>query len=144
MFEKLFRRNRSVDIDRLIFDIAQHKRTEDYEAFCEVIVGRVFFLQIDPASTSGMPRGVPCRIKSTDRVRLTPLAKMQGLTLLPLYTSQEDKRLNDSYAEIEGLEAMRMVVKGIGVDGLLFQNQGQSWVVLKMDKIRWVLAKRGS
>jgi len=32
MFEKLLRRNRSVDIDRLIFDIAQYKRTEDYEA----------------------------------------------------------------------------------------------------------------
>jgi len=63
---------------------------------------------------------------------------MQDLTLLPLYTSQEDKRLNDSYGEIGGLEAMRMVVKGIGVDGLLFQNQGQSWVIVKMDKIRWV------
>jgi len=58
MFEKVFRRNRSVDIDRLIFDIAQYKRTEDYEAFCEVIVSRVFFLRIDPASTSGIPRGV--------------------------------------------------------------------------------------
>lgn len=77
-------------------------------------------------------------------MKLTPLAKMQGLTLLPLYTSQGDKRLNESYAEIEGLEAMRMVVKGIGVDGLLFQNQGQSWVVLNVDQIRCVLTKLGS
>ena len=28
MFKKLFRQNRSVDIDRLIFDIAEYKRTE--------------------------------------------------------------------------------------------------------------------
>jgi len=143
MFAKLFRRNRSAGIDRLIFDIAEYKKTADYEAFCEVVAGRVFFLHIDPASARGIPRGVPHRIKSTDSLRLAT-ANMQGLTLLPLYTSRDDERLKDSYAEIEGLEALRMVVKGVGVDGLLFQNQGQSWVVLNMAQVRQVLAKRGS
>lgn len=119
----------------------------NYEAFCEGIVGRVFFLQTDPASTSRMPRGVPYRIKSIDGVRLTPPAKMQDLNLLPLlYTSQEDKCLSDSHTEIEGLEAMRRVVKRIVWTDYSFKTKDnrQSWVVVKMDKIRRVLARRES
>ena len=88
-----------------------------------MLAGRVFFLQIDPASTSGMPRGVPYQIKSTNSMKLTGLANIQGLTLLPLYTSHPDKRLKGSYAEIHGLEALRMVVKCAGVD-YFFRTKG--------------------
>jgi hypothetical protein len=140
MFGKLFRQNKSVDIDRLIFDIAEYKRTADYETFYTLIGGRVFFVRVDPASTKGIPQGVPHKIKATDSLRLTGLAKIQGLTLLPLFTSAEDKRLQGSYAEIEGLEALRMALKTSGIDGVLFQNKEQSWVALKMDEIRHVLA----
>jgi len=140
MFETLFRRNESVDIDRLIFDISEHKRAKDYEVLCELIIKRVFFLRVDPTSTNGMPRGVRYSVKSTDSMKLTGLANIHGLTLLPLYTSLDDKRLQDSYAEIEGFEALRMATKCTGIDGVLFQNNGQSWVVLKMDQIKQVLA----
>jgi hypothetical protein len=140
MFETLLRRNKSVDMDRLIFDIAEHKRAKDYEVFCEVIIGRVFFLRVDPTSTNGMPRGVRYSVKSADSVKLTGLANIHGLTLLPLFTSPDDKRLQDSYAEIEGLEALRMAMNCTGIDGVLFQNKGQSWVVLKMVQIKRVLA----
>jgi hypothetical protein len=101
MFETLFRRNKSVDIDRLIFDISEHKRAKDYEVFCEVIIERVFLLRVDPTSTHGMPRGVRYSVKSTVSMKSTGLANIHGLTLLPLYTSLDDKRLQDSYAEIE-------------------------------------------
>jgi len=140
MFEKLFRRIKSVDIDRLIFDIAEYKRTADYEAFYTLIGGRVFFLRVDPASTKGIPQGVHYRIQSADSVRLTGLANIQGLTLLPLFTSSDDKRLQDSHAEIEGLEALRMALKTTGIDGVLFQNKEQSWVALKLDQVQHVLA----
>ncbi|HKF52233.1 MAG TPA: hypothetical protein VKB26_07965 [Candidatus Acidoferrales bacterium] len=141
MFETFFPRNRNVDIDRLIFDISEYKRTRDYEAFCHLIPGHVFFVRVDAASINEMPSGIAYRVKSSDRIKLTGLAKIQGLTLLPLYTSSDDKRLHDSYAEIEGLEALRMAVKGAGVEGILFQNKGQSWLVLKTDQIKQVLAK---
>jgi hypothetical protein len=140
MFGKLFRRTESVDIDRLIFDIAEYKRAADYETFYKLIGGRVFYLRVNPASTKGIPQGVPHKIKATDSLRLTGLAKIQGLTLLPLFTSAEDTRLQGIYAEIEGLEALRMALKTSGIDGVLFQNKEQSWVALKMDQIRQVLA----
>ncbi|HSY66822.1 MAG TPA: hypothetical protein VK829_19690 [Terriglobales bacterium] len=140
MFETLFRRNKSVDIDHLIFDIAEHKRAKDYEVFCEVIIGRVFFVRVDPTSTNGMPRGVRCSVKSADSMKLTGLANIHGLTLLPFYISPDDKRLHNSYAEIEGLEALRMAMKSNGINGVLFQNKGQSWVVLKKDQLKQVLA----
>ena len=141
MFEKLFGRNKSDDIDQLIFDIAEHKRTKDYEAFCKLLEGRVFFCQVDPASTTGMPKGVPYRAQANDAIKLPGLAKIKGLTLLPLYTSPSDQRLKNSYLEIEGLEALRMAVRGKGIDGLLFQNRRNSWVVLNMEQIKSVLAE---
>jgi hypothetical protein len=69
------------------------------------------------------------------------LAKVNRLTLLPLFTFQGDKRLKNSYLEIEGLEALRMAVRSTSIDGLLFQNRGDSWVVLNMEQIKSVLAK---
>ena len=144
MFEALFRRTKSAEIDRLIFDIAEYKRTRDYEAFCDLIAKRAFFLRIDPASTNGMPRGARYRIRSTDSMKLTGLTNIQGLTLLPLYTSPDDTRLQNGYAEIEGLEALRLAMKCTGIDGVLFQNKGQSWLVLKMDQIKEVVARYGN
>ena len=141
MFEKLFQRVDRLDVDRLIFDIAEYKRGRDYESFCQVIKNRVFFLRVDPASIDGLPRGVPHRIQSTDRVKLTGLANVQGLTLLPLYTCHGDKRLGESYVEVEGLAALRMAVQGIGIDGLLFQNREQSYVLLRLEQIRVLLSQ---
>jgi hypothetical protein len=142
VFEKLFRRNRTLDIDSLIFDIAEYKRSSDYEAFFKLLPDRVFFLRVDPQSTNAIPRGSPYRIKSTDALKATGLANMQGLTLLPLYTSSGDPRLHGSYAEIDGLEALRMALRTSGIDGVLFQNKEQSWLVLTMAQINQVLAKQ--
>jgi|HubBroStandDraft_2_1064218.scaffolds.fasta_scaffold54614_2 hypothetical protein len=54
MFETLFRRNKSLNTDRLILAIAEHKRAKDYKVFCEVIIGRVLFLRVDPTSANGV------------------------------------------------------------------------------------------
>jgi len=142
MFERLFDRNKSVDIDQLIFDIAEHKRAKDYEAFCKLLEGRVFFCQIDPASTPEIPRGVPYRTQGDNGLKATGLATINGLTLVPLYTFQGDARLKNSYIEIEGIEALRMAERGTGIDGLLFQNSRDSWVVLNIKQIKSLLAKR--
>ncbi len=89
MFEKLFGRNKTVvDIDQLIFDIAEHRRGKDYDAFCKLIKGRVFFCQVEPDSMTGIPKGVTYRTQASDAIKLPGLAKVKGLTLLPLYTFQ--------------------------------------------------------
>jgi hypothetical protein len=143
MFDRLLRRTTRVDIDRLIFDIAEHKRAKDYEAFSLLISGRAFFLRVDPESTIGIPRGVRYRITSSDSMKLTGLANIQGLRLLPLYTSSKDQRLQGYCAEIDGLEALRMALK-TGIDGLLFQNQGNSWVALNLSQVKEILTKLGN
>jgi len=73
---------------------------------------------------------------------MTGLTKVGGLTLLPLYTFHGDKRLNNSYCEIEGLEALRITMKAPDIDGVLFQNRQDSWVGLDKKKIEQVLAAR--
>jgi hypothetical protein len=141
MFEKLFGRNKSIDIDQLIFDLAEHKRAKDYETFCKLLKGRAFFCQVDPPSTTGLPSGLPYQIQRRDAIKLPGLAKIKGLALLPLYTFDGDQRLKNSYVKIEGLEALRMAVKATGIDGLLFQNRHDSWIVLNREQIKQLLAQ---
>lgn len=140
MFKTLFKRKASVDIDRLIFEIVEYQRSTDFEAFCDLIAGRQFSLRIDPDSMIGLPRGVTYRTKSTDSVKVS-IADIEGLTLVPLFTACDDKRLHGSYVGIEGLEALRMAMKSTEIDGVLFQNKEESWVALTIDEIKQVLAK---
>jgi hypothetical protein len=140
MFKTLFKRNASVDIDRLIFELAEYERSADFEVFCDLIAGREFYLRVDPASMKRLPRGVTYQTKSTDSVKVST-ATIEGLTLVGLFTTCDDKRLRGSYVGIEGLEGLRMVMKCTGADGVLFQNKEDSWVVLTTDAIKQVLAK---
>ena len=141
MLKTLFQPKKRLDIDHLIFEIVENKNPADYEAFCQLITERVFFVRIDAESAKQLPKGVPYRVQPMDNVKLTGLANVQGLKLLPLCTSSADKRLQGSYAEIEGLEALRMATKSAGIDGVLFQNNAQSWLVLKAGQIRQILDK---
>jgi hypothetical protein len=131
-----------MDIDELIFEIAEHKRDQDYQSFFKLIKGRSFFCPVDPASTAGIPQGSPYQVKAGDGIRV-PFTNISGLKLIPLFTTQGDQRLAKGYFEIEGLEALRMATRAAGVHGVLFQNKDYSWVGLDQKKIKWVLDTYG-
>ncbi|HTD24719.1 MAG TPA: hypothetical protein VK738_18830 [Terriglobales bacterium] len=132
-----------MDIDQLIFEIAEHKRDSDYESFFKLLKGRPFFCPVDPATIAGIPKGSSYRVQANDAIRI-PFANINGVKLVPLFTFQGDKRLAKGYFEIEGLEALRMATKAPGIDGVLFQNKDNSWVGLDLKKIKWILATYGA
>lgn len=140
MFEKLFRRKLNIDIDQLIFDIAEQHRKKDYNLFVTLVKEGVFFCKVDPASVRDLPEG-QYTVQAGDDMKLTGLASIQGMRLLPLYTSRSDTRLGNSYVGLTGKEALRMVLKTKDIDGLLFQNASVSWVVLQRQQVQDVLAK---
>jgi hypothetical protein len=71
------------------------------------------------------------------------LASINGLKLVPLFTSESDERLSAGRFAIEGLEALSMALKAAGTDGVLFQNNRDSWVGVDKERIRQVLAQHG-
>jgi hypothetical protein len=95
---------------------------------------------VDPASMKGLPRGVRYQTKSSDSVK-ADAATIEGLTLAAVFTACDDKRLRGSYVGIEGLEVLRIAMRSSEIDGVLFQNKEDSWVVLTTDAIKQVLAK---
>ncbi len=132
-----------IDIDRLIFEIAEHKRDSDYEALGRAIQGRTFYCPADPASTASLPKGAPYVTQAGDAIRIPLLARIGGLTLVPLFTTESDKRLARGRFAIEGLEALSMALRAKGADGVLFQNNADSWVGLDNDRIRKILDRYG-
>ena len=137
----LFGRKR--DIDRLIFEVAEHKREEDYQALFLAIKGKTFHCPVDPASAAAIPRGAAYVTQAHDALRIPCLASINGLKLVPLFTSANDKRLSAGRFAIEGLEALVMAFKTAGVDGVLFQNNRDSWVGVDKERIKRVLAQHG-
>jgi len=137
----LFGRKR--DIDRLIFEIAGHKREEDYQALFQAIKGKTFYCPLDPASAASIPKGAAYVTQAHDSLKIPFLASINGLKLVPLFTSEDDKRLAAGCFAIEGFEALSMALKAAGADGVLFQNNRDSWVGVDKERIRQVLAEHG-
>jgi hypothetical protein len=137
----LFGRKRA--IDRLIFEAAEHKREEDYQALFRAIKGRTFYCPVDPASAASIPKGAAYVTQAHDSLRIPLLASINGLKLVPLFTSESDERLSAGRFAIEGLEALSMALKAEGTDGVLFQNNRGSWVGVDKERIRQVLARNG-
>lgn len=131
------------DIDRLIFEIAEHKRENDYQALFRAIAGRKFYCPVDPASAASIPQGAAYVTQAHDALRIPFLASINGLKLVPLFTAHNDKRLAAGRFAIEGFEALAMALKTAGADGVLFQNNRHSWVGVDNERIRRVLAQRG-
>jgi len=117
------------DIDRLIFEVAEHKREADLEALLGLIEGRTFYCPVDPASAAALPKGAPYVVKAQDALRV-PLARIGKLALVPLFTAATHARLAGGHFAIEGREALAMALRAKGADGVLLQNKADSWVGL--------------
>jgi hypothetical protein len=142
MFGKLFEK-KARDIDQLICDIAEHNRDSDYEMLFQMIKGRTFYCPVDPSSIPAVLVGSQYVTKAQDAIVVSTV-EINGLSLLLLYTSQNDKRLTESYIGIEGFEALSMSLRMNGISGVIFQNNVNSWVGLHNEKVKWILANYGA
>jgi hypothetical protein len=141
MFKNFFKKAKDErDIDQLIYDIAEYQRTKDYEILYKLMTETIFFCPVDSESIKNIPQGEKYITKSADKIK-TYFVEMNGLKLIPFYTSNNDERLKTSYFEIDGIDALKMVLESKGISGLLIQNNKNSWVGFDEQKIRWILSK---
>lgn len=128
------------DIDSLIKDIADHQKAEDYSEFLTLLPNLRLFLPL----TGPMPEGVPLGQKITlphDTEIKGRIVSVKDLKLILVFTSRTNPKLGDDYGEIDGRDALQIVLKSRGIDGLLVQSSGTAWVGVDRDKISDVLSK---
>ena len=64
----------------------------------------------------------------------------QGLEVVLSFTSGAHPGVGEAIFEMDGEEALRMVLEMPGADGLLIQSTGKAWLVIPRDRIPEVLA----
>ena len=140
MLRNFFRKSRPArDADSLIKDIADHQKADDYSEFLTLLPNLRLFLPLVGPPPEDLPRGQKITVQDSTEIRARTVS-MQGLEYVLVFTSRSNPKLGTDYAEIEGREALQMVLKSPGIDGLLVQSSGTGWVGLDRDKISDLLS----
>jgi hypothetical protein len=139
---KLKKTFNEVDIDKLVYEIAEYKREKDYELFLKEILNRELYFSIVQAEKV---RNTSVNSKMTERNLSVPSTTMfNELKMIVMHTSKDDERLSNPYAGINGLKGLEMVLKMPKVDGLVIQNKESSWVGLRKEKIENLLSAQSA
>jgi hypothetical protein len=126
-------------IDKLIYDIVEHKKSDDYMILYEKLLNsELFFSIITDAEKSD---GTQLRVKNRDQIRVPMTSSFNGLNMLVFHTSSQDVRLSKPYAGIRGDKGFEIVSKMPEADGLIIQNNESSWIGLRKEQIKRLLAK---
>ncbi len=135
VFDRLFGKSKPPrDINELIHEIADRKRPLDYDELFRRLPALKLYFPVSASAIDNLPRGTPLQVGKDSALRAATAA-VNGKTFVLLYASRSDKRLGEHYAEIEGMEALRMVMRIASADGLAIQAEGTAWVAMDKKKI---------
>jgi hypothetical protein len=124
MFGRLFGDRR--DIDRVIFDIAEHHRPRDHQRLFTLLRGREMFVSI-ASSNVPIEDGRRFQVSPGDEIQMKTGSLPNGMSCVIFYLDRTDPRLGRQYAAMTVPDAFEMVSK-TEVDALLIQNAQASWV----------------
>lgn len=110
------------DLDQLIFDIAEHKLESDLETLYQILPEEEFYLPMK--MISARKPGEAFKTGQGDQVATSKLPN--GMIMVSIYTRTTIMRT--SFGGMTGKEALRMILKMDGVDGLIVINKSNSWV----------------
>jgi hypothetical protein len=127
------------DVDSLIKDIADNKNAKDYAEFLSLLPNLRLFLPLVGPLPEGFTRGQKITVQDGMEIKARTVS-VQSLELILVFTSATNSKLGADYAEIEGREALQMVIKSRAIDGLLVQSSSTAWVAVERDKISDVLS----
>jgi hypothetical protein len=129
-----------VDLEDLIYEVAEHQRDKDFHTLYQRMNGREVFVAVVPSS---LPQDVkPGQAITTDssvsiQMRSVPAPNGQGM--VPCATREDSSILKGGYVGMSWIGLLEMALK---VDpplyGALLQGQ-RSWVALDLARVRYVL-----
>lgn len=132
---------KNVDLEQVIYDVAEHQREEDFELLFRLMADRDVYVPADPSTfpDDAVP-GEPYTVEGSDRLQLRYVTGPDDLLMVACATEQEAAMLHDGFVGMEWRDFLRMVLK---VDdsfyGALLQGR-TSWVALDRDRIRYILS----
>jgi len=129
-----FKRKR--DINQLIFDCAEHRRSADAQELIACLMHTELFAPI-ASGAPNLPDGTRYVVGANDSIRIFS-AQLGNLSCMAFYTDRNDVRVRRPYLSMTGIEAMKMVLKA-NAGGILIQNNKTAYFGLDAQGIREAL-----
>ena len=139
LFKKL-KGNDKRDLEQIIFDIAEHKRNEDFHLLHLLMKSREVFVPVDTGSVppSAHP-GVPYMTRPGDNVRIRTVELPHNGLWVPAATKPTNRMLSKGYVGMPWLGCLAMATKIENARGIYLQGE-TSWVALDKQRITHVLS----
>src|SRR5262245_56464600 len=115
-----FKRKDDRDIDRVIFDFAEHRRPRDRQRLLELLRGREIFASV-AASSVPFEDGREIVVGENDVIQLRTGALPNGMTCVIFYVDRGDRRLGPNYVGVVASDAFEMASR-MKEEALLIQN----------------------
>src|SRR5262245_38529651 len=112
-----FKRKRN--INQLIFDYAEHRRSADTQELIACLMHTELFAPI-ASGAPNLPDGTRYVVSAADSIQVFSV-QLGDLRCIAFYTDRSDDRLRGACLSMTGAEAMRMVLK-TDADGIVIQN----------------------
>jgi len=129
-----------VDLEDLIYEVAEHQRDKDFHELYRRLMDREVFVPVDPSSLPPEAKSGQTIITDASasiRMRTVPAPNGQGL--VPGATRQDSPILKGGYVGMSWVGLLEMSLKvNPPLYGVLLQGQ-RSWVALDLARVRYVL-----
>ena len=142
----------SLDIEQLIYDIAEQPSNAAFQQLYRSLVNRKLFLPVEsesvtPALTQIQPGqvqpGQPVTGDDDTAIKIKNVEGPKGEPFVPLVTTEGAPILTDAYVGIHWLEALALVLKRKDAVGILLQGKN-SWIYFYKPQIENILRIYGT
>lgn len=133
------------DIEALIFEIAEHRRDEDFHLLYERMRGRTVFVPVDLSTLpEAAGAGGEYVVGPHDRVHARSVAAPDGRQIAVCATRADAGLLRTGYCGMEWLDFLEMVQKlDAAIGGALLQG-ATSWIIFDRGQIGDILRRSRS
>jgi hypothetical protein len=138
----IFRRKTAapeIDLEQLIYDIAEFQRDTDFQRLYSDMVKREVFLPVVPGTLPpSMPSGIRYVTGPDDQIPIRIATAPDKRPLVMVATQSTHPSLRQSYVGIQWVDVMQLSLKLENNFGILLQGK-TSWVTFDEQRIRHVL-----
>ena len=132
MFGIFKKQKPKIDLEKLIYNIAEYKREDDYLLLLRALIGRDLYLPIEGESVArGSLEGEKITVDSTMDFKIRATKGPEGRLLVPASTTKNHLILKGHYAALEWIELLKMTMKIEKAEGVLVQGVTSLVVVVR-------------
>jgi len=135
-----------IDIEQLIYDIAEHARDEDFTQLYQSLLSKELFIPVEKESLGRIPQhlkpGETLQTDGDDGIKIRNVEGPRGEPFVPIATTESAPILAEAHLGIYWLDALAMVLKVEEPAGILLQGKN-SWVCFYKPQIENILKKYG-